>query len=153
MQPALRALALHAGLWRLDHLRPLRLFGCDLLGSQRRDGGAQGLIGGELSTGKPAIAPRFLERLAAGLAAGVEFAKREEWAIGHVAARALIDATAGVMDRNPTWLIHTESHAIVFDRSNSDDIPVQLDISTVHKAPLARMDLSLRPITQRRQQP
>lgn len=52
----------------------------------------------------------------------VEFARESQWAVRQVAARAVIDATASIHDALPLWLIHSDTKAIVIDRSNPSPI-------------------------------
>ena len=49
----------------------------------------------------------------------VEYASDEQWAQGHIAACAIVDATASPQDEAPVWLVHDEREAIVFDRSSA----------------------------------
>jgi len=76
----------------------------------------------------------------------VEFASKDEWAVSRISGRAVIDATAGIRDPNPVWFVHTQTTAIVFDRSDAGNRDVTLDITPAHGAPLTRMDLNMRPI-------
>lgn len=46
----------------------------------------------------------------------VEIARQSEWGNGQVSARAILDATAGLHDPMPFWLIHNRMNALVFDR-------------------------------------
>jgi len=46
----------------------------------------------------------------------VEFATEAQWAIGQVEARAVIDATASLLEVMPLWLLHSRTQALVFDR-------------------------------------
>ena len=50
----------------------------------------------------------------------VEFATKSQWAVGQVAARAVIDATASLMDVMPLWLMHGYKKALVFSRRSLD---------------------------------
>jgi hypothetical protein len=55
----------------------------------------------------------------------VEFATEAQWAVGQIAARAVIDATASLREVMPLWLLHSRSEALVFDRQT-----VNLNLST-----------------------
>lgn len=47
----------------------------------------------------------------------VEFATEAQWAAGQVAARAVIDATASIREPLPLWLFHSDTKALVADRT------------------------------------
>lgn len=79
----------------------------------------------------------------------VEFATEDQWAVGQVAARAVIDATASLREVMPLWLLHSRTHALVFNRQT-----VSLNLQTgSREMPLAdmghtgftRMEQNLRP--------
>jgi hypothetical protein len=79
----------------------------------------------------------------------VEFATELQWAVGQIAARAVIDATASLREVMPLWLMHSRTHALVFNR-----LTVSLDLqSGIRGLKLAdmghtgftRMDQNLRP--------
>jgi hypothetical protein len=79
----------------------------------------------------------------------VEFATEAQWAVGQIAARAVIDATASLREVMPLWLLHSRSEALVFDRQT-----VNLNLSTGIRAlklagmgqtAFTRMDQNLRP--------
>jgi hypothetical protein len=55
----------------------------------------------------------------------VEFATEAQWAVGQVAARAVIDATASLREVMPLWLMHSSTQALVFNR-----LTVSLDLQT-----------------------
>ena len=55
----------------------------------------------------------------------VEFATESQWAVGQVAARAVIDATASLREVMPLWLLHSRTRAQVFNRQT-----VSLDLQT-----------------------
>ena len=44
----------------------------------------------------------------------VEYCSISQWQAGHVAARAIVDATASSTDKMPIWLLHDEEVAHVF---------------------------------------
>ena len=76
----------------------------------------------------------------------VEYASDEQWDRGHIAACALIDATASPQDRMPVWLAYDEKLAIVFDRSSAK---VDADVYALNRsagAPLGRMEENLRQV-------
>ncbi len=55
----------------------------------------------------------------------VEFASEAQWAVGQIAARAVIDATASLREVMPLWLLHSRTEALVFDRQT-----INLNLST-----------------------
>ncbi len=79
----------------------------------------------------------------------VEFATEGQWALGQVGARAVIDATASLLEVMPLWLLHSRAQALVFDRQK-----VGLDLQTgigglqltdMGNTGFTRMDQNLRP--------
>jgi len=79
----------------------------------------------------------------------VELATQAQWAVRQVAARAVIDATASLLEPMPFWLFHSRTRALVFDRKT-----VTVDLQNgIGELPLAdmghtaftRMDQNLRP--------
>lgn len=76
----------------------------------------------------------------------VEYASDDQWDQGHIAARAIIDATASPQDKMPVWLAHDEQLAIVFDRSSAK-ITAHVDaLNRPASTPLRRMEQNLRPV-------
>jgi hypothetical protein len=79
----------------------------------------------------------------------VEFATREQWAVGQVEARAVIDATASFHEIMPLWLMHGRQEALVFDRqsaeANPDGMGV-LKLKNMNHAGYSRMEANTRPI-------
>ena len=78
----------------------------------------------------------------------VEFSTEEQWAIGQVAARAVIDATASLIEAMPLWLLHNQSRSLVFDRKTVGDWEKSLGIiefSYIRDTGYTRMDQNLRP--------
>ena len=80
----------------------------------------------------------------------VEFATEQQWAVGQIAARAVIDATASLREVMPLWLFHSRTQALVFDRQK-----VGVDLATGMRAltltgmentAFTRMEQNLRPI-------
>lgn len=79
----------------------------------------------------------------------VEFATEKQWAVGQIAARAVLDATASLREIMPIWLFHSRKSAIVFDRRTvGDDIKGvrAMVLSGMEETALTRMDQNLRPI-------
>ena len=76
----------------------------------------------------------------------VEYCSVAQWQTGHVAARAIVDATASPKDPVPIWVLHDEDVALVFDRSSAEmaTIPIRLERNGL--VPLPRMELNLLPI-------
>ena len=76
----------------------------------------------------------------------VEYASDEQWAQGHIAARAIIDATASPQDKMPVWLAHDEQLAIVSDRSSAKFSGSTVKLNRFPDTPLRRMEQNLRPV-------
>lgn len=76
----------------------------------------------------------------------VEYASAEQWERGHIAARAILDATASPRDPVPVWLAHDQETAILFDRDNASLDFTALKLDRPHDAPLGRMELNLRQV-------
>lgn len=79
----------------------------------------------------------------------VEYATHEQWANGHICARAIIDATASPHDEQPVWLSHNQEIAIVFDRSSARTTPNFLVLKRPANVPLGRMEHNLVPVRTR----
>jgi hypothetical protein len=79
----------------------------------------------------------------------VEFATEAQWAVGQVGARAVIDATASLLEIMPLWLLHSRTQALVFDRQRVDlDLQTGmggLQLSDMGQTGFTRMDQNLRP--------
>ncbi len=79
----------------------------------------------------------------------VEFATEAQWAVGQVAARAVIDATASLREVMPLWLMHSRTQAVVFNRLTvSLDLQAGirgLQLADMGHAGFTRMDQNLRP--------
>jgi hypothetical protein len=79
----------------------------------------------------------------------VEFATEAQWAVGQIAARAIVDATASLREVMPLWLFHSRTQALVFDRKTvSLDLQTGmrgLQISDMGHTAFTRMDQNLRP--------
>lgn len=79
----------------------------------------------------------------------VEFATESQWAVGQVAARAVIDATASLLEYMPLWLLHSRTQALVFDRQKVGlDLHTgmgALKLSDMGHTGFTRMDQNLRP--------
>ena len=76
----------------------------------------------------------------------VEYCSVAQWQAGHVAARAIVDATASSTDKMPIWLLHDEKVAHVFDRSSAEMQPIPIHLDRAALGPLPRMELNLRPV-------
>ncbi len=76
----------------------------------------------------------------------VEYASNEQWARGHIAACALVDATASPQDEVPVWLVHDEQQAIVFDRSSAKRSAKVVALNRPADTPLRRMEGNLLPV-------
>ena len=76
----------------------------------------------------------------------VEYCSVTQWQGGHVAARAIVDATASSTDKMPIWLLHDEEVAHVFDRSSANTQPTPIHLNRTNLGPLPRMELNLRPV-------
>lgn len=70
----------------------------------------------------------------------VEYASDEQWAQGHIAARAIVDATASPQDVVPVWLVHDGQEAIVFDRSSGTISGLRVALKRLSDTPLGRME-------------
>jgi len=79
----------------------------------------------------------------------VEYASEEQWAQGHIAARAIVDATASPRDPLPAWLAHGDQQAIVFDRSTARPDASVVALNRPENTPLGRMEQNLRPVEAR----
>jgi hypothetical protein len=79
----------------------------------------------------------------------VEFSTEGQWGTERVSARAVIDATASLVEFNPLWLIHSESAALIFNRERvSLDLTSgirALRMSTMGHLGFSRMAQNLRP--------
>lgn len=76
----------------------------------------------------------------------VEYCSVTQWEQGHVAARAIVDATASPRDPIPIWLLHDDRVAIVFDRSTAEWNHDAIDLDRGSGRILPRMELNLRPV-------
>ena len=78
----------------------------------------------------------------------VEFSTESQWASYQVAARAVIDATASLLEPNPLWLFHGTTEALVFTRQSVSADPNSgvglLSMSGTGHAAFTRMDENLR---------
>ena len=73
----------------------------------------------------------------------VEYCSVAQWQAGHVAARAIVDATASSRDKMPIWLLHDEEVAHVFDRSSTEMRPTPIHLNRTTLGPLPRIELNL----------
>ena len=79
----------------------------------------------------------------------VEYASEEEWAVGQIAVRAVIDATASLREATPFWLVHDRQAALIFQRrtiGRDQNDAYFLRLTGMEKTALSRMDQNLRPI-------
>ena len=78
----------------------------------------------------------------------VEFSTEDQWAVGQVAARAIIDATASLREVMPLWLLHSRAQALVFNRQtvglDSQTGMRALKLSDMRQTGYTRMDQNLR---------
>ena len=76
----------------------------------------------------------------------IEYATNSQWNKGHIATRAVVDATASMRDKQPVWLIHSDQYAIVFDRTYAEINGKMIDLKRPTGTPLGRMQQNLRPV-------
>ncbi len=79
----------------------------------------------------------------------VEFATEAQWAVGQIAARAVIDATASLREVMPLWLLHSRAEALIFNR-HTVNLDLQsgirgLRLSDMGHTRFSRMDQNFRP--------
>jgi hypothetical protein len=79
----------------------------------------------------------------------VEFATESQWAVGQVAARAVVDATASLREVMPLWLLHSCTRALVFNRQTvSLDLQTgsrEMQLADMGHTGFTRMEQNLRP--------
>ena len=80
----------------------------------------------------------------------VEYASADQWNLGHVSARAILDATASPYDPTPMWFVHDESNAIFFDRDTATPAANVVKLMRSPNTPLGRMEQNLRPVVPRK---
>ena len=78
----------------------------------------------------------------------IEYCSVAQWQAGHVAVRAIVDATASPTDRVPVWLLHDEEVAQVFDRSSAERKFKAIQLERAGRGPLLRMELNLPPVVE-----
>ena len=78
----------------------------------------------------------------------VEYCSAAHWLTGHVAARAIVDATASPTDKLPVWLLHDERVAHLFDRSSANREIKSVHLDRDGLGPLQRLELNLRPVVE-----
>ena len=76
----------------------------------------------------------------------IEYASEKQWAEKHIAARAVVDASASPADEHPMWLCHNHELAIVFDRSSGAPGGKEIALDRPECTPLGRMEDNLRPV-------
>jgi hypothetical protein len=78
----------------------------------------------------------------------VEFSTEAQWATNQITARAVIDATASLLEFNPLWLFHGRQEALLFSREKVSLDPNAgigaLHTSDMGHAGFSRMDQNLR---------
>lgn len=79
----------------------------------------------------------------------VEYASYDQWKNGHIAGRAIIDATASPRDPVPALFAHNETVGIRFDRSSANFGADVMDLKRPANTPLGRMEQNLRPANAR----
>lgn len=78
----------------------------------------------------------------------IEYATEEQWAVGQITARAVLDGTASLRETYPLWLFHGKENALVFDRRKVGEHlngMGALKLSGMETTALTRMDQNLRP--------
>jgi hypothetical protein len=78
----------------------------------------------------------------------VEISRQADWAGGQIAARAILDATASLVEDAPFWLIHNRTNAIVFNRRTVGDTiggMRALKLVGMEATAFTRMEQNLRP--------
>ena len=78
----------------------------------------------------------------------VEFATETQWAVGQIATRAIVDATASIREVMPLWLLHSRAKALVFARERVGDFTAGmrvLQLRDMGHSGFTRMDQNLRP--------
>jgi hypothetical protein len=77
----------------------------------------------------------------------VEFATEAQWALGKIEGRAVIDATASLIEDMPLWLLHGRTKALVFDRKRVGTGAGMegLQLSDMGHTGFTRMEQNLRP--------
>lgn len=75
----------------------------------------------------------------------VEYASDDQWKNGHIAGRAIIDATASPRDPTPVLFAHDEHFGISFDRSSAKPAADIVDLKRPPNTALGRMEQNLRP--------
>ena len=76
----------------------------------------------------------------------IEYASEQQWADKHIAARAVVDASASPEDAQPIWLCHNHDLALVFDRSSGIASARVIELNRPEGTPLSRMETNLRPV-------
>ena len=71
----------------------------------------------------------------------IEYCSVAQWRAGHVAAMAIVDATASPTDEVPIWLLHDEKVALVFDRTSAEMTTTAINLNRT--GPLPRIELNL----------
>ena len=77
----------------------------------------------------------------------VEFATEAQWALGKIEGRAVIDATASLIEDIPFWLLHGRTKALIFDRQQvgTDSGMEGVPLSDMGITGFTRMEQNLRP--------
>ena len=76
----------------------------------------------------------------------IEYASKDQWNDRHIAARAVLDASASRTDEQPVWLCHNHDLALVFDRTAGVPRARVIPLGRPSGTPLGRMETNLRPV-------
>ena len=75
----------------------------------------------------------------------LEYTSEEQWRDGKIAARAVLDASASPMDKQPVWMCHNLEIALVLNRGSELQRSRVVQLGRPTGAPLNRMDTNLHP--------
>ena len=78
----------------------------------------------------------------------VEYCSEMQWNLGHISARAIVDATASLRDSIPVLLLHNEDIAFVFDRSSAKSEITPIELNRTTEGPLPRIEINLRSVAE-----
>ncbi len=76
----------------------------------------------------------------------VELATERQWSLRQVSARAILDASASIRDKQPMWLYHDHELATVFDRSSPVLKGQSVALRRPTGSPLGRMEINLQTV-------
>ncbi|HJV72732.1 MAG TPA: hypothetical protein VJ654_00795 [Noviherbaspirillum sp.] len=77
----------------------------------------------------------------------IEYASPQEWAVGQISARAVVDATASLRDDTPLWFFHNRERALLFERKTVGAVHEglgALELQGMAATALSRMTQNLR---------